>query len=85
VITDFCPRFRQSTGRQILSVTQSFFDERLMRRGTEALFNALEPLESEPWRDVGQLSADLQHGRHHQLRNEVVALLGRCNVAALLR
>ena len=31
-------------GAAILSVTQSFFDERLVRRGTEALFNALEPL-----------------------------------------
>jgi GH15 family glucan-1,4-alpha-glucosidase len=31
-------------GAAILSVTQSFFDERLVRPGTEALFGALEPL-----------------------------------------
>jgi hypothetical protein len=32
-------------------------------------------------RDVGQLSADLQHGRHHQLRDAAVALVGRSAVA----
>jgi GH15 family glucan-1,4-alpha-glucosidase len=31
-------------GAAILSVTQSFFDERLVRPGTEGLFNVLEPL-----------------------------------------
>ncbi len=46
-------------GAAILAVTQSFFDERLVRRGTEALFATLEPLGEQSLAEFGQPDAGL--------------------------
>jgi GH15 family glucan-1,4-alpha-glucosidase len=46
-------------GAAILAVTQSFFDERLVRRGTEALFATLEPLGEQSLAEFGQPDAGM--------------------------
>jgi GH15 family glucan-1,4-alpha-glucosidase len=46
-------------GAAILAVTQSFFDERLVRRGTEALFATLEPLGEQSVVVFGQQDAGI--------------------------
>lgn len=46
-------------GAAILAVTQSFFDERLVRRGTEALFATLEPLGEQAIAVFGQPDAGI--------------------------
>lgn len=52
-------------GAAILAVTQSFFDERLVRRGTEALFAALEPLGEQAVMVFGHEDAGLWEFRGH--------------------
>jgi GH15 family glucan-1,4-alpha-glucosidase len=52
-------------GAAILSVTQSFFDERLVRRGTEALFTTLEPLGEQSVAEFGQADAGIWEYRGH--------------------
>jgi GH15 family glucan-1,4-alpha-glucosidase len=52
-------------GAAILSVSQSFFDERLVRRGTEALFTALEPLGEQSLAEFGQADAGIWEYRGH--------------------
>jgi GH15 family glucan-1,4-alpha-glucosidase len=52
-------------GAAILSVSQSFFDERLVRRGTEALFTALEPLGEQSVAEFGQPDAGIWEYRGH--------------------
>jgi GH15 family glucan-1,4-alpha-glucosidase len=52
-------------GAAILSVTQSFFDERLVRRGTEALFSTLEPLGEQSLLEFGQADAGIWEYRGH--------------------
>jgi GH15 family glucan-1,4-alpha-glucosidase len=52
-------------GAAILSVSQSFFDERLVRRGTEALFTALEPLGEKSVAEFGQADAGIWEYRGH--------------------
>jgi GH15 family glucan-1,4-alpha-glucosidase len=52
-------------GAAILSVSQSFFDERLVRRGTEALFTTLEPLGEQSLAEFGQPDAGIWEYRGH--------------------
>ena len=52
-------------GAAILAVAQSFFDERLVRRGTEALFAALEPLGEQSVAVFGQEDAGIWEYRGH--------------------
>lgn len=52
-------------GAAILAVTQSFFDERLVRPGTEALFHALEPLGEQSLAVFGQPDAGIWEYRGH--------------------
>jgi GH15 family glucan-1,4-alpha-glucosidase len=52
-------------GSAILSVTQNFFDERLVRPGTESLFAALEPLGEEACRVAEQPDAGIWEYRGH--------------------
>jgi GH15 family glucan-1,4-alpha-glucosidase len=52
-------------GSAILSVTQNFFDERLVRPGTESLFAALEPLGEEARRVAEQPDAGIWEYRGH--------------------
>src|ERR1700723_1112206 len=52
-------------GAAILSVTQSFFDERLVRRGTEALFATLEPLGEQSLAEFGHPDAGIWEYRGH--------------------
>jgi GH15 family glucan-1,4-alpha-glucosidase len=52
-------------GAAILAVTQSFFDERLVRRGTEALFTTLEPLGEQSLAEFGQADAGIWEYRGH--------------------
>jgi GH15 family glucan-1,4-alpha-glucosidase len=52
-------------GSAILSVTQNFFDERLVRPGTESLFAALEPLGEEARRVAEEPDAGIWEYRGH--------------------
>ncbi|HEY5019845.1 MAG TPA: glycoside hydrolase family 15 protein, partial [Steroidobacteraceae bacterium] len=52
-------------GAAILAATQSFFDERLVRPGTEALFTALEPLGEQSVAVFGQSDAGIWEYRGH--------------------
>ena len=52
-------------GAAILAVTQSFFDQRLVRRGTEALFTTLEPLGEQSLAEFGQPDAGIWEYRGH--------------------
>ena len=52
-------------GAAILAVTQSFFDQRLVRRGTEALFTTLEPLGEQSLVEFGQPDAGIWEYRGH--------------------
>jgi GH15 family glucan-1,4-alpha-glucosidase len=52
-------------GAAILSVTQSFFDERLVRRGTQDLFHALEPLGERALMVFGSEDAGIWEFRGH--------------------
>jgi GH15 family glucan-1,4-alpha-glucosidase len=52
-------------GAAILSVTQSFFDQRLVRRGTDALFGALEPLGERAVALFGEADAGIWEYRGH--------------------
>jgi GH15 family glucan-1,4-alpha-glucosidase len=52
-------------GAAILAVTQSFFDQRLVRRGTEALFTTLEPLGEQSVAEFGQPDAGIWEYRGH--------------------
>jgi GH15 family glucan-1,4-alpha-glucosidase len=52
-------------GAAILAVSQSFFDERLLRRGTEALFTTLEPLGEQSLAEFGQADAGIWEYRGH--------------------
>ena len=52
-------------GAAILSVTQSFFDERLVRPGTEGLFKALEPLGERAVASFSEQDAGIWEYRGH--------------------
>jgi GH15 family glucan-1,4-alpha-glucosidase len=52
-------------GAAILAVSQSFFDERLVRRGTQALFETLEPLGEQSLAVFGQQDAGIWEYRGH--------------------
>ena len=52
-------------GAAILAATQSFFDERLVRPGTKALFSALEPLGEQAVAVFGQEDAGIWEYRGH--------------------
>jgi GH15 family glucan-1,4-alpha-glucosidase len=52
-------------GAAILAVTQSFFDERLVRRGTQALFETLEPLGEQSLAEFGKPDAGIWEYRGH--------------------
>jgi GH15 family glucan-1,4-alpha-glucosidase len=52
-------------GAAILAVSQSFFDERLVRRGTQALFETLEPLGEQSLAVFGQEDAGIWEYRGH--------------------
>jgi GH15 family glucan-1,4-alpha-glucosidase len=52
-------------GAAILAATQSFFDERLVRPGTQALFEALEPLGEQSLAAFGTPDAGLWEYRGH--------------------
>jgi GH15 family glucan-1,4-alpha-glucosidase len=52
-------------GAAILAAAQTFFDERLVRPGTEALFQALEPLGEQSLAVFGQADAGIWEYRGH--------------------
>src|ERR1019366_8517378 len=52
-------------GAAILAVTQSFFDERLVRPGTQALFETLEPLGEQSLAEFGKPDAGIWEYRGH--------------------
>jgi GH15 family glucan-1,4-alpha-glucosidase len=53
-------------GAAILAGAQSFFDERLVRPGTQALFEALEPLGEQAVADFGTADAGIWEYRGHR-------------------
>lgn len=62
-------------GASILAATQTFFDERLVRPGTEALFHALEPLGQRAVDVFGGEDAGIWEYRGHRDRHTFSALM----------